>query len=294
MLGIFMALSGMTMGAAGFVDSFAVLAASRYALGIISAMFNPMSFSLLTEYFPPNRRATANSIIQSGNYVGWGLSSISVMLIQAYGWRQTFGILGAAATLVGALCIAFVKEPIQKLSANMVAQKKASDSDKANEIAAGDDKAGFKELIANPVNKWVLTGTFFRNFGGSVTTYYLPVFFLKCFSNYKIQYSFVNSVILSVVGLASGIIGGIIADKYEKNSYLTKAWICILGSAAAVPLIGLATMQPNFWVSMVCFTMFTLLSSAFSGPAITMMQNTTQKSLQGSIISSYFFTITIA
>jgi MFS family permease len=81
MLGIFMVLSGITMGAAGFVDSFLVLAASRYALGIISAMFNPMSFSLLTEYFPPNRRATANSIIQSGNYVGWGLSSISVMLI---------------------------------------------------------------------------------------------------------------------------------------------------------------------------------------------------------------------
>jgi MFS family permease len=87
MLGIFMMLSGMTMGAAGFMDSFLVLAASRYALGIISAMFNPMSFSLLTEYFPPNRRATANSIIQSGNYVGWGLSSISIMLIQAYGWR---------------------------------------------------------------------------------------------------------------------------------------------------------------------------------------------------------------
>jgi MFS family permease len=144
------------------------------------------------------------------------------------------------------------------------------------------------------VNKWVLLGTFFRNFGGSVTTYYLPVFFLKCFSNYKVQYSFVNSVILSVVGLASGIIGGVIADKYEKNSYLTKAWICILGSAAAIPLIGIATMQPSFWVSMVCFTLFTLLASAFSGPAITMMQNTTQKSLQGSIISSYFFTITIA
>ena len=62
-LGIFMALSGLTMGAAGFIDSFLVLYASRFALGIIGAMFNPMSFSLLTDYFPPERRATANSII---------------------------------------------------------------------------------------------------------------------------------------------------------------------------------------------------------------------------------------
>ena len=62
-LGIFMALTGATMGAAGFIDSFLVLAASRVALGIFSAMFNPMSFSLLTDYFPPERRATANSLI---------------------------------------------------------------------------------------------------------------------------------------------------------------------------------------------------------------------------------------
>ena len=116
-----MALSGITMGAAGFMDSFFVLAASRYALGIISAMFNPMSFSLLTDYFPPNRRATANSIIQSGNYVGWGLSSISVVLIQSFGWRSTFGLLGAASAFIGALCIAFVKEPLKKVSEEMAA-----------------------------------------------------------------------------------------------------------------------------------------------------------------------------
>lgn len=42
------------------------------------------------------------------------------------------------------------------------------------------------------------------------------------------------------------------------------------------------------------FALFTLFASAFSGPAITMMQNTTPKSLQGSIISTYFFTITAA
>ena len=282
-LGIFMALSGLTMGAAGFMDSFLVLYASRFALGIIGAMFNPMSFSLLTDYFPPERRATANSVIQSGNYIGWGLSSISIILIQQFGWRSTFGILGAAGAVIGAIIIAFVKEPLQKMSADMAKNKEAADADKAKEaaaVASGEkEQAGFKELIANPVNRWVLTGSFFRNFGGSITTYYLPVFFLKNFAAYKVQYSFVNSVILSLVGLASGIIGGILADKYEKKTPWIKALIPIIGSAASVPLIAIATMQGNFWISMVCFTLFTLLSSAFSGPAITMMQNTTEKSL---------------
>ena len=169
------------------------------------------------------------------------------------------------------------------MSADMAKNKEAADAVKAKEaaaVASGEkEQAGFKELIANPVNRWVLTGSFFRNFGGSITTYYLPVFFLKNFAAYKVQYSFVNSVILSLVGLASGIIGGILADKYEKKTPWIKALIPIIGSAASVPLIAIATMQGNFWISMVCFTLFTLLSSAFSGPAITMMQNTTEKSL---------------
>jgi nitrate/nitrite transporter NarK len=151
---------------------------------------------------------------------------------------------------------------------NDVALKKEQDSGK---------KVGLADLIKNPVNKWCLLGTFFRNFGGSITTYYLPVFFLKNYPLFKSQYAFVNSVVLSVLGLTSGIIGGIIADKFEVKSLWTKALICIIGSAAAIPLIGIATLYPSFWVGMGAFSFFTLLASAFSGPAITMMQNTTEK-----------------
>ena len=82
MISIFMALSAVSMGAAGFMDSFMILAGSRFLLGLISSVFNPMSFSLLTDYFPADKRATANSIVQSGNYIGWGLSSISIMAIK--------------------------------------------------------------------------------------------------------------------------------------------------------------------------------------------------------------------
>ena len=63
MISIFMAISAVTMGGVAFVDSFYILAASRFILGFISSVFNPMSFSLLTDYFPADKRATANSIV---------------------------------------------------------------------------------------------------------------------------------------------------------------------------------------------------------------------------------------
>jgi len=141
----------------------------------------------------------------------------------------------------------------------------------------------------------VLLGTFFRNFAGSVVTYFLPVFFLKNFAAFKAEYSLVNSLCLSVLGLISGLIGGVISDKFESRNYFTKSLVCSLGSVIAFPLICYITLQTsNFWGSMACFSVYTLVSAAFSGPAITMMQNSSKKSMQGSIISAYFFVVTIA
>jgi len=125
----FMAAAAVTMGGVAFLDSFLVLAASRFAIGIISAVFNPMSFSLLTDYFPADKRATANSIVQSGNYVGWGLSSISILAIKQFGWRQTYGIIGAFALGISALFAAVIKDPRAKeLGAKMQKNKDENDA----------------------------------------------------------------------------------------------------------------------------------------------------------------------
>ena len=106
-----MAGSGVTMGLVSTLDSFGFLAMSRVLLGMIAAAFNPMSFSLLSEYFPDDKRATANSILQCGNFVGWGMSSLSIILIKALGWRKTFSILGVLSFMLSAASLFFIKEP---------------------------------------------------------------------------------------------------------------------------------------------------------------------------------------
>ena len=58
-----MLLTGCIMCMATLPGSFTALAASRVLLGTVSACFNPFSFSLLSDYFPPERRGFANSII---------------------------------------------------------------------------------------------------------------------------------------------------------------------------------------------------------------------------------------
>ncbi len=104
------------------------------------------------------------------------------------------------------------------------------------------------------------------------------MFFLQNYPQYEDEYSFINSIVLSVLGLVSGIVAGIISDKFEKKSLLTKSWICMAGSISALPLIALATLQTDhFDISILCYSIFTLFAAATSGSSITMLQNVSTK-----------------
>lgn len=61
-----LALAGGSIGLSGITDSFLVLAAMRVVHGMLNSACNPFSFSLISDYFPPDKRATANSMIHSG------------------------------------------------------------------------------------------------------------------------------------------------------------------------------------------------------------------------------------
>ena len=101
------------MGLSGAFNSFLVLASMRTLHGMLNAASNPLSFSLVADYFPADRRATANSLVQAGNYIGGGFSSLSILLITSYGWRNAYGVLCAVGALSAFALWAFVKEPVR-------------------------------------------------------------------------------------------------------------------------------------------------------------------------------------
>jgi MFS family permease len=151
------------------------------------------------------------------------------------------------------------------------------------------------EVFKLPCTKYVLIGGFLRNFAGCIITYYLPVFFGKNFPEMKTTYSLVNAAILSGGGIIASLISGILADKLESKSYWSKGIICCIGQSLAVPFLCMAVLQnSNFWLSICSYAAYFLIGSTYVGPAITMMQNTAPTHLSGSVVSVYFFSITIA
>lgn len=296
-------LASLTMGVSGFSTSFAVLAAMRVIHGALNSSTNPLSFSLIADYFPADKRATANSIIQAGNYIGVGVSSLSILLISSYGWRMCYGIMAAVGMVFGLGTMTFIKEPERgRYLDEATKQKEKEKKEEAARQAALAPQNPLKAFIQNigvvfglDCAKNVLIASSLRNFGGMIVSSFLPVFFGKNFPAFKAEYALLNAAALSICGLVASLSGGIIADKFESKSYMTKALICMFGCAMSLPLIALGTLQTsNFYLSVLCYALKVLVSGTYSGPAITMIQNTSPLSQQGNVVSVYFFCITLA
>ena len=283
-LGIFVILASLTMGISGFTSSFAILAVMRVFHGAFNSATNPLSFGIIADYFPPDKRSTANSIIQAGNYIGVGVSSLSILLISQFGWRVCYGIMGGAGLAFGLATMLLVKEPIRggfltEAERKKEAEKKAA---AAAEAAAGPKKNPVKGFVDNlglvlslPTARNVLIASSLRNFGGMCVSSFLPVFFGKVFPAFKAEYALLNAAALSICGLVASLGGGIIADKFEKKTYWIKSWLCIFGCALSPILIGIGTLQSsNFYLGVACYALKVLVSGTYSGPAITMIQNT--------------------
>lgn len=95
----------------GVVNSFGVLFVMRFILGAFQSAQTPTSLTLLSDYFPRNKRSTVNSILNSGVYIGSALSSISIITIGQIGWRSTFAVMGGIGVAIGSAILLFMKEP---------------------------------------------------------------------------------------------------------------------------------------------------------------------------------------
>lgn len=103
-IGLF-AWSAMT-ALSGTARSFGSLAAYRIGVGIGESSASPAAFSMLGDYFPPRRRATAVAVYSSGVFIGSGVGMflggwIVDIWNQAFPAGGPFGLVGWQAAFFG-------------------------------------------------------------------------------------------------------------------------------------------------------------------------------------------------
>ncbi len=105
--------SGLTF-LTGFARSYAEIFAIRVGVGIGEAAGGAPAQSLLSDTFPPERRATALSILALGGPLGSILVfALGGWLADSYGWRVAFMVFGAPGLVLAAAIRFTVPEPVR-------------------------------------------------------------------------------------------------------------------------------------------------------------------------------------
>lgn len=80
-------------------------------MGVFQSAYNPCAYGMISDYFHPQFRTTANSLYNGAIYLGGALSSLAVIMISGLGWRGTYILIGAIGVGAGFLGLFLIREP---------------------------------------------------------------------------------------------------------------------------------------------------------------------------------------
>jgi predicted MFS family arabinose efflux permease len=244
--------SAMTI-ATGFARSFLHLALARIGVGVGEAAGTPPAHSLISDYFPPERRATAIGVYSAGVYVGSALAYLGGGLLREhFDWRTAFWLLGAPG-LFFALVVAFtVREPPRGLS-----EKRAA--------TPTPERASLRETLRYLLTcrSWVYlqVGSALLSIAGYGVLIWGYEFFGRVHALAPIQTGQAMGLVVGVGGALGTLGGGMVVDRLSRRDVRWSMRLPAIINFASVPL-GLVYLLSDHtgWAIAFFFPFYTLMN----------------------------------
>jgi len=125
--------------------------------------------------------------------------------------------------------------------------------------------------MSNPVSRWSTFGGMFFYFNGYAFMYFMPAFFQQVYYNYP-QFASLNALCLSLFGFTSGILGGLICDRYKNKNPEILSRVPIYSAFSAIPFsVAAFLITKNFYLSFMCLVIKYLIGECWASPCLTLI-----------------------
>ena len=217
----FTALSGMAR-------SYPMLAFARFGVGVGEAAGAAPAHSLIADYFPPERRATALSIFQMGVPIGMMLGTlIGGLLVVPLGWRNVFLVVGLPGIAVALLLRLTVREPERALPA-----RGQSLGD-----AIGDLFESILVLLRIPTFRAIAFGGMFASIAGTGFGFWLPQMFVRSHQMSLAEFGMSYGIVNGVAGVAGTLLAGTLADRLAQKGPRWRLRVAAASVAFSMPIL---------------------------------------------------------
>lgn len=280
-IGVSLAIwSGMT-ALCGAAQTFMHLFLARVGVGIGEAGGVAPAYSLIADYFPPERRARALSIYSFGIPIGSALGIVlGGILLDVIGWRSAFVIVGLMGVVLAPIFLLTIREPLR--GAQDRAGPVAAHASLAQVFAAISRKPSFwllafggacSSMMGYGLIYW-LPSFYFRSFGDALPGFFawLPDFLLPNNPGPLLYASYFYGAILLVGGMIGVWLGGVAADRFGRKHKGAYALVPAIAFSATIPFFLVGVLSPSLLVVFIAFMFIQSLSLVWLGPVIAAFQ----------------------
>ena len=276
----------------GMAQSYTQMLLARIGVGVGEATLSPAAFSLIGDYFPRERRATAISLFVMGVYVGSGLAfligglvihfaatqgAVTLPLIgEIRPWQAVFLMLGGFGVAFSALLL-LIREPAR-----------------TNQRAASlPMKQVFAKLRSNR------TTLLCHHFGFALFTLaaygssaWIPTYFIRVHQWKQVDVGLTYGVVLLIFGTLGVITGGRLGDRGHRMGQTDATMrIGMWAALAAIPCsLGFLTVD-NYWVIVALLSAGTFFFSMPFGCAAAGLQEIVPSEMRAQSSAVYLFVI---
>lgn len=283
LIALSLATWSLMTAASGLARGFTDLALARIGVGISEAGATPPAHSLIADYFPPEKRATAFALYASGVYVGVGLGFwIGGWINDAYGWRMAFFVVGLPGVLMALVVRFTVREPPRGLSEHLAEGPRA--------YTIGEVWRFFAKL---PAGRDVSLAGGFHAFAGYGLGAWLPAFFVRLHGMTPGELGQWLSWITAIGGFVGAFAGGWIADRWVKHNPRARAYMGMIGTALTIPFVAASLLLEDHKLALLCYLPATIFSTLWIGPAVAIVQEIVPPSMRATASAVFLFIVTI-
>ncbi len=226
----------------GLATTFAWLLLARAVVGVGEASYTVVTPSLLSDHYPPDRRARALATFYAAMPVGIALGYVFGGQIGAHsGWRPAFFLAGGPG-IVFALALLLLREPPR----GRFDQAPVSP-------ASGSFRQSLRRLLARPSYFFNMAAQTIYSFTMGGLGAWMPTYFVRERGLGVAQAGTIFGLLLLAAGFSGTIVGGQLGDRLARRFPAAHFTFSAYTLIASIPFTLLAVLAPRpaiFWPAM--------------------------------------------
>ena len=275
--------SAMT-AATGLARSFTQLAIARVGVGVGEAGCSPPAHSLISDFFPPDRRATALSIYALGIPIGGGIGFLAGgWLNELFDWRTAFFVVGLPGILLAAVVRITLKEP----------PRGVYDPPVEEATEAPNFKESLAFLRALPAFRFIALGGALHAFYGYGAQAFVASFFMR---SHDLESGEVGTW-LAAIGFSAGVLGtylgGFLSDRLAAYDVRWYAWLPALATFLFLPFAFLTYLWPDPYQALLFSVPGSILGGMYLGPTFALTQSMVRPEMRAMASAILLFVLNI-